>query len=75
MASHNGDHEHELSAFRGRPLERIAGLEPHLLKGLHTLGIYDAEQLVAIASIDGKLNELATHLNTTIQEVRHLVDV
>jgi hypothetical protein len=42
------DHEHPISAFHGRPLQRAAAADSDLLGKLARLGIQDSEQLEQI---------------------------
>jgi hypothetical protein len=71
MAPNQSDHR--ISAFGGRPLERLGSALNGSREKLALLGITDAEQLVAIIAVEGMSTALAERLGLTTQELRSLV--
>lgn len=74
MANTTRDHEHPFSAFQGRPLAQLGAADSDVLQKLASVGIHDAEQLVAVAAIKGMTDELARHLGVAGDKVRQAVD-
>jgi len=71
MASN--DHEHEFSAFKGRPLVRAKNIAGNIARKLSDLGIHDAEQLVAVASIDDIRRKLADQIGLSESDVGKVI--
>jgi hypothetical protein len=69
----NEDRPLPVSAFLGRPLAAVAGIEDPVSAKLSAVGISDAEQLVAIAAVAGARDYLAAYLGVPRQTVDTLV--
>ncbi|MBM3236965.1 hypothetical protein FJZ31_11800 [Candidatus Poribacteria bacterium] len=73
----SGEFETGLSAFQGHGLAQVGETSSTIADvadGLATLGIADAEQLVALASVEGTRPYLAEHLGLSIQDLDTVVN-
>jgi C1A family cysteine protease len=65
--------ETQVSAFRGHQLAQLSDVPETVVKALGALYISDAEQLVAVASVDGTDKLLAKQLRISVKELQSVV--
>lgn len=68
-----GEFESHYSAFKGHDLNSL-GASQEIVTRLHDFGIQDAEQLIAVASINGTGKALSEALGVTEKEFNDLLE-